>query len=72
MRVRVYTSWNYDLPGGIDLIDLLAMLLNPGIAERLFGGANGDNLSADGENCGVFDDTEFIELRPATRARGAF
>ena len=57
-----------DSAGAIDFGDLLTMLLDPGIAESIFGRADGDDFAADAEDGGVFENAEFFEIGTAARA----
>jgi hypothetical protein len=68
MCVGVDKSGDDDFAGAVDLGDLLAMLHDPGIAEGVFGGSDGDDLAAEAENGGIFADPEFFELRTAAWA----
>jgi hypothetical protein len=55
--------------GTVDFGDSLAVLFEPGIAEGVFGLANGDDFAAQAEDGGVFEEAEFGECRTATGAR---
>ena len=63
--MRVHESGQDDLSGAIDLDNFFAILLDPRIAQRVFGLADGDNLSADAQHRAVFDDAEFSEIGAA-------
>jgi hypothetical protein len=58
-----------DLSRAIDLGNVLAILLQPGIAQRVFGRAHGNDLSAETQHRAVFDDAEFFEVGTAARSR---
>lgn len=58
----------HDFAGAVDLGDLLAMFFDPGIAESVFGGTDGDDLAAEAENGSVFNDAEFLQCGAAARA----
>src|ERR1700747_3602927 len=58
---------SYDFAGAINLVDLLAMLPDPGIAKRVFGFANRYHPPANAEHRAMVDDPEFVEVRSAAR-----
>ena len=66
--MRIHESGKNDLACTIDLDDPLAILLEPGVAQRIFALANGDNLASDAKHGGVLDDAEFAEFCSAPRA----
>ena len=57
-----------DFAGAVDLDDFLAILLQPGIAQGVFGRADGNDLPAEAEDSAIFDDAEFFEVGTAARA----
>jgi hypothetical protein len=54
-----------DFSRAIDLGDFFTILLQPGIAERVFGSANGNDFPAEAQDSAVFDDAELSEVRTA-------
>ena len=52
----------------VDFDQALAVLFNPGIAQRLAGGADRNNLSADTEHSSFLDDSELVKFRTASEA----
>ena len=56
-----------DFARAVDLGDFLAILLQPRIAQGVFGGADGNDLSAEAEHGGIFDDAELFEVGTASR-----
>ena len=58
----IHEAGQDDFTGAVDLSDFLAVLLQPGIAQGVFGGADGNDLSAEAEDRAVFDDAEFVEV----------
>ena len=55
MRVRIDKTRQDDATAAVDLDDFLAILLQPRIAQRVFGAADGNNLAADAENGSVIE-----------------
>ena len=58
---------NRQIPGGrpflaVNLDNLLAILPDPGIAQRLFGIADRDNLPGDTQHRTIFDDGKFLQI----------
>ena len=51
------------LPAQSISVICLAVLLQPGVAQGIFGLADGDDFSAKAENRAIFDDAEFFERR---------
>ena len=51
-----------DFAGAIDFSDAPAVLFQPGIAESVFGGADGHNSATEAQNRAPFDDGEFFEI----------
>ena len=68
MGVGVDKARQHDFAGAVYLHDFLAILFQPGIAQGVFGGANGDYLSAEAEDGGVLNDAEFFESGTTARA----
>ena len=68
MRVGIDKSREDDLSLTINLDNLLAILPDPGVAQRLFGIANRDNLPGDTQHRTIFDHGKFrqIEASPGT------
>jgi len=66
VRVRIHESGQDHFASTIHLGELPAILLQPGIAERVFRFADGNDLSAEAQHGGVFDDAWFFEARAAT------
>ena len=58
----------HDTAGAVDFGYFLAILLEPGIAEGIFGLADGDDLAAETKDGGVFDDAEIGESGAAAGA----
>ena len=52
-----------DFARTVNLSELAAVLLEPGIAQRVFAFAHGNNLASETKQGSVFDDAEFFELR---------
>jgi len=48
----------------IDLDDRLAILLEPGVAQCVLALADGNNLSPEAKDSGVFDNAEFLKFLP--------
>ena len=48
---------------------LLPILFQPGIAQRILSGADGNDLSAEAQDGSVFDDAKFFQVGAAARAR---
>ena len=48
--------------------DSFAMLLQPGIAQSILRRADGDNFPAKAQDCPIFDDAQFLQVRTATWA----
>jgi len=69
MRVGIDEAGKDDFPGAIDLVELLAVLLDPGIAQSFFGGTDRDDLARDREDSGVFEDAEVFEVGATARTR---
>jgi hypothetical protein len=55
--------------GAVDLGDFLAIPLEPGISQRVFGRAYGDDRPPDTENRTSVNDVEFFEGGTAPRTR---
>jgi len=70
--VRVYESWEYDLPSAVDLENFLPIFLDPPIAQRIASLSDRNNSAAKAEHSGVFEHTEFSELRASTRTVARF
>src|SRR5713101_7039269 len=69
MSVGIDEPGQNNLTLTVNLDDSLAILLEPGIAQRVFGVADGNNLPADTKDGSVFYDAEFAEFRAAAWAR---
>lgn len=50
----------------IDLRYPLAILLQPGIAQRVFCAADGNDFAADAKNCCVLENPQFAEFSTST------
>ena len=59
MSVGVHESRKHDLPLAVDLEDFLSVPLDPGIPQRIFCLADGDNLSRSAQYRAIFDDSQF-------------
>ena len=68
MRVRVDESGNDYFCPTIDLRNFLAILVEPWIAEGVFGYSDSDDLAADAQNGSVVDDAELFEIGRSSRA----
>jgi hypothetical protein len=53
--MRIDEAGKDDLAGTVDFDYFLTILLEPGIAESVFGLANGDDLAAQREDGSIFD-----------------
>jgi hypothetical protein len=60
MCVGIYKSRENDFTRAVDLGDFLAILLQPGITEGVFGSADGNDFAPQGQNGSVFDDAKFF------------
>ena len=69
MSVRIDEAGKDYFARAIDLGDFLAILLEPGIAQGVFGRADGNDLPAEAQDRAIFDDAEFFEVGAAARAR---
>jgi len=67
MRVRIDEPGDYDFAGTIDLGELFAMLPDPGIAQRIFGCADRNDLAANTKHRAIVDYPEFLERTSTTR-----
>ena len=61
-------TWKDDFAGAVNLANLPAVLLYPGVAQGVLGLADRDDLAADRENGAVFDQAEIAEVASAARA----
>ena len=68
MSMRVHESRQDHLAGAIDLDNFFSILPDPGIAQRVFSLAGGDNFLAHAQNCAILDDAEFLQVGAAARA----
>ena len=70
--MRIDKAGEHDFVLAVDLNNFLAIFLQPGIAQCIFGRADGDDFPADAENRGIFDDTEIVrgQRRAGGRVRG--
>jgi len=57
--VRIDKPRQDNFARAVDLGNFLAILLQPGIAQRIFRGADGDDLTAEAQDRAIFDDAEF-------------
>ena len=71
MGMRVHESGQDYLSGAVNFHKLGAIFLEPGIAQSIFGLANGDNLAAEAEHRSVFEDGELFKIWSSARARGS-
>jgi hypothetical protein len=62
MGVRIDESGKHNLAFAIDFNDGRAILLQPRIAERIFAGTDGNNLSSQAEHGSVFNHAHFIQV----------
>ena len=69
MRMRVDKSGQNHFAGAVDLDDLAAISLEPSVAQRVLGGADGDDFSAQAQHRAVLNDAKLFQVRPATRAK---
>jgi hypothetical protein len=69
MGVRIHKSWYHDFVCAIDFDKLFAILLHPGIAERIAGLADSNDLAACANDSSIFDGSEFAQVFAAPRAR---
>ena len=60
--MRIDKSGQHNFSRAVDLRDLLPIFLQPGIAQRIFGFSDGNNLAADAKHGAIFDDAEFPEF----------
>src|SRR6202035_4326579 len=67
MGVGIHEPGQDNFTGAVDLSNFLAIPLQPGIAEGVFGGADRNDLPAETEDRTVFDDADFSEVGATTR-----
>jgi len=60
--MRVDKAGQNNLSLTVDLDDFLAILLEPGIAEGVFGPADGNDLATLAEHGSVFEDGEVLQI----------
>ena len=68
MSMRIDEAGQDHASAAVDLRDSLAILLQPRIAQRIFCGANRDDLSPKTEHRSVLNDSEFGKGSAAPRA----
>src|SRR5208282_6291429 len=68
MGVRIDESRKHDFADAVDFANLFAILLYPGVVERVFGLANGNDLAAHAEDRAVFDQAEATEVASTARS----
>ena len=61
MSMRIYKSRKHDSARAIDLGNLLAIFLKPGIVQGIFDGANRNNLAACAENSRILKNVQFAK-----------
>jgi hypothetical protein len=57
------------LPLAVNLDDFLAILPDPGVAQRVFASANRNNFPAGAEHGAALDDIELAQFRASSRTR---
>jgi hypothetical protein len=57
----IHKSGSNYFAGAVDLDELLAMFLDPGIAEGVLGWADGDDLASQAEDGNVLEDAEVLK-----------
>jgi hypothetical protein len=65
--MRINKTRQNDFARAIDLENFLAILLQPGIAQGLFGRADGNDLPPQAQNSAVLDDAELPKVGTAAR-----
>jgi hypothetical protein len=68
MCVRIDETGEDDFARTVDLGDSLAILLQPGIAQGVFGRANRNDLPAEAQDSAIFDDAELFEIGTTARS----
>ena len=68
MGVRIDEAREDDFARAVDLENFLAIFLQPGITQSVFGRADGNNLTAEAQDSAIFDDAELLEVGTAARA----
>lgn len=68
MSVGIHKAGKDHFSCAVDFDNVLAILFQPGVAERGFGGADRNKFTAKAEDSAIFDDAEFFEAGPAARA----
>lgn len=63
--MRIDESGQNDFARAIDLSNFLSILLQPRVAQRVFGRADRNDLPAKAQNRTVLDNVEFFEARAA-------
>ena len=71
VRMGIDKARQHHAPATVDFDDLLAILLQPGIAQSVFRGADRNDLASQAEHGSVFDDAEFGKGSAASRAVAA-
>jgi hypothetical protein len=69
MRVRIYEAGQNQFARAVDLGDLSAISLDPRVAQSVFGGPDGDDLSVQAQHRAILDDAEMSQVRSAPRTR---
>ena len=67
--MRIDKTRQDDFARAVDLDKFLTVPLQPGIAQRVFGLSDGNDLPAEAENGAILDDAEFFEVGTAAGSR---
>jgi hypothetical protein len=70
MRMRIHESWQNNSATTVDF-GYVVVALEPRIFRGLLASSDRDNLAADAEDGGVFDNAEVTHVVPTTRSVGA-
>jgi len=68
MSVRIHEARKDDFACAVEFDELLAMLFDEGIAERVFGRADGNDFAAKAEDGGIGENAKIAESGTAVRA----
>src|ERR1700733_8802592 len=66
--MRIDKAGQNNFAGTVDLDNFLTILLQPGITQRIFGRANGNDLPAEAKDSSIPDDAEFSKVGTTARA----
>src|ERR1035437_8893068 len=69
--VRIHKAWENIFARAVDLGNLAAILLQPGIAQRFLRGADGNDFPPPAQDSPFFDDAQFLQVGTTARTRAA-